>query len=139
MNEAGVPSVINGAYYQYTLLSLEAYNYHKRIFNQNTKDKFNITEDWPLFVWSNDRNSSFDSFEDCLASWEDKAAKDPSIDLQKVFKFEVPDARDRNKMESMEEYRHDAMNIELYSHIEDQFECSGMCKPALFYFGRPIS
>ena len=33
-NSEGVPSVLSGAYYEYTLLSLQAYNHHKRIFDK---------------------------------------------------------------------------------------------------------
>ena len=29
--------------------------------------------------------------------------------------------------------------MEQYAHIEDLFGCSGMCRPSLFYYGRPIS
>ena len=31
------------------------------------------------------------------------------------------------------------MHMEQYAHIEDLFECSGMCEPGLFYYTRPIS
>lgn len=72
-NADGVPTILNGAYYQYTLLSLQAYNYHERIFDQSVKDYYNITEDWPFFVWSTNRNESFTSFAECVASWEVKA------------------------------------------------------------------
>ena len=30
-------------------------------------------------------------------------------------------------------------NLELYQELEDEYECSGMCRPGLFYFGRDIS
>lgn len=33
----------------------------------------------------------------------------------------------------------DINNVNLYAHIEDLFECSGMCKSSLFYFGLPIT
>lgn len=138
-NEAGISTTRNDAYYKYTQLSLEAYSYHKRIFSQNTKDYYNLTDEWPLFNWSTDRAKSFESFEECLSHWEDKAAADSSINLKEIFKFEFPDVRDSEKMESYYEYGHDLKHIEQYSHIEDLFECSGMCRPALFYFGRPIS
>lgn len=28
---------------------------------------------------------------------------------------------------------------ELYQFLEDDFDCSGMCHPSLFYFGNPTS
>ena len=92
-NEAGIATTLNDAYYAYTQLSLQAYTYHKRIFSQNTKDYYNITEEWPLFQWSTDRANSFESFEECLAHWEDKADSDPKINLKEIFKFDVPEVR----------------------------------------------
>jgi hypothetical protein len=88
-------------------------------------------------VWSTDRTKSFESFEECLAHWEDKAESNSTINLKEMFKFEFPDVRDEKK--GPYEYAHDLQHIEQYSHIEDLFECSGMCRPALFYFGRPIT
>ena len=29
-------------------------------------------------------------------------------------------------------------HIDLYQELEDDYECSGLCQPALFYFSRPI-
>ena len=81
-NQEGVPTTINDAYYQYIQLALEAYNHHERIFSNTTKEYYSINEDWPVFVWSTDRNSSFTSFQECLAYWETKAEEDPSIDLR---------------------------------------------------------
>ena len=138
-NSEGVPTVLGGAYYEYTLLSLQAYNYHERIFDQNVKDYYNITEDWPFFVWSIDRNNSYTNFAECVSDWEEKAALNSTIDLKEIFKFEVPDERDNKKRESYSEYANDLMHIEQYAHIEDLFQCSGMCKPALFYYGLNIS
>ena len=110
-NSEGVPTVLGGAYYEYTLLSLQAYNYHERIFDQNVKDYYNITEDWPFFVWSTDRNTSYTSFAECVSAWEDKAALDSTIDLKEIFKFEVPDERDKKKRESYAEYANDLKHI----------------------------
>ena len=106
-NEAGVSTTLNVAYYKYAQLSLEGFSFHKRIFSQNTKDYYNMTQEWPLFVWSTDRANSFESFEECLGSWEEKAAANSSINLKEMFKFEFPDTRDKKEMESYSEYAHD--------------------------------
>ena len=69
-----------------------------------------------------------------------KAQADPSIDIKELFGYlvsEVPDVR--HKSEDGQQYWLDLENVSLYAHIEDLFECSGMCRPSLFYFGLPIS
>ena len=30
-------------------------------------------------------------------------------------------------------------SVKMFASIEDQFECSGMCRPALFYYSLPIN
>ena len=86
-----------------------------------------MTEEWPFFVWSTNRNESFTSFAECAAHWELKASKDPSIDLKEIFKFELPDELDRKKRGSPEGMLDDLLHMEQYAHIEDLFGCSGMC------------
>lgn len=95
--------------------------------------------EWKSFVWSQDRDNSYESFVECLTDWEMKAQADSSIDVAALFNFESspPDVKHKNDLE--QQYWMDLKNVNMYAHIEDLFECSGMCRPSLFYFGLPLT
>ena len=90
-------------------------------------------------MWSDDKDKSFNSFQECLEHWEYESQLDSSIDVAEMFSFksEVPDVRAEDESEG--QLFLDSQDVNLYAHIEDLFECSGMCQPSLFYFGLPIS
>jgi len=91
------------------------------------------------FVWSNDKSKSFLSFEECFESWQEKAENDPKIDLKKMFNLKVDMPNLRRRRSVHQAISADLLQIEMYAEIEDMFDCSGMCRPALFYFGRSIN
>jgi hypothetical protein len=37
------------------------------------------------FTWTSDREKGFDTMEDCVDSWVEKAKKDKRVDLKRVF------------------------------------------------------
>ena len=38
--------------------------------------------------WTKDNKTGYESFDDCYADWEEKAEKDPSINLLDIFKID---------------------------------------------------
>jgi hypothetical protein len=36
-------------------------------------------------VWTTDRERAYESFWECFEAWEERAAKDPKIDMKKLF------------------------------------------------------
>ena len=69
------------AWYKYSELPQEQYNFHKRIFSQARKENLNINANWTIFEWSFDKENSFETFDQCKIHWNEKSEKDPSIDL----------------------------------------------------------
>ena len=98
-----------------------------------------MTEDWPFFVWSTNRSESFTNFAECAVHWEKKKMVDPSLNLTEIFKFKLPNELDRKGRGDPKGIMDDLLHMDQYAHIEDLFECSGMCQAGLFYYSRPIS
>jgi len=84
-----------------------------------------MSQNWTLFEWSFDRENSFESFDECYLSYASKAQDDPSIDLNELFKSRV-------RMLG-------SFPLAFYTKMEEMFQCSGMCRPALFYHSLPVS
>ena len=113
------------AWMGYSELPQKDYNFHHRIFSQARKDRLNITADWPIFEWSFDKETSFESFNQCYDSWKSKAQKDSTIKFDELF---YTDSILRG-----------SSLLSFYTQAENIFECSGMCRPALFYHTLPIT
>lgn len=92
------------------------------------------------FVWSIDRSKSYESFMECYKDYEaKKKAGNDAIDLEELFSTKTyVDEKDRRNGNgyTMPERIED---LEIYLGIEDMFDCSGMCRPSLFYFGKNIT
>ena len=100
------------------------------------------------FYWTSNSAVTFMAFEDCFVDWVMKKEKDPSIKLNEVFgisedelKAQMEFARTRpigatNKNLSF--MRAFNQNFKLMLELEDEHECSGMCRPGLFYYGRDV-
>lgn len=106
--------------------------------------------DVPLYFTEN-ANKGFVSFMECLMHWEKKANKDKSIKLEEVFKVSesVYDRKPEFIAFDTNVMKNDGFNTmyllnhrdewSLYQFLEDEFNCSGICRPGLFYFDNPIS
>lgn len=123
---------------------------HDRTFNKSDTTKLYMRFD-------KDANVAYESFDTCYAAWEEKAEKNSSIDLEEVFQLDTfklrqiggrmthpPGRRGRGRgrrsknFSSLYILKH-FDEIELYEDLEDEFECSGMCKNSMFYFGRDLA
>lgn len=108
-----------------------------------------VTEgDGKIFMnFTDDPKVGFKNFDDCYASWVERAKTDTSIDVDKVFALDAKElwsARPYHPKRGRGDHdvRHHARfilkhlnEIEMYEDLEDEYFCSGMCKSSLFYFG----
>jgi len=102
---------------------------------------------------------------DCYSFYEDQAVNNEKINLAETFKFnktiyesagpafmgqigpwkdggDADFLKDKDKLTTDPDLFYLAKHMqeaELYQFLEDDFDCSGMCRPSLFYFGNPIS
>ena len=121
-------------------LTLDKYN---RTFNSKDKSK-------RFMNFTSDKDVGFSTFDECYEHHQERAKKDPSIKIEEVFKVNIGDLRSRLPEKKGikgrgHRIRDDAAFIlkhfdemELYEGLEDEYNCSGMCKPSLFYFSRPL-
>ena len=95
------------------------------------------------FVWSNDISQSFKTFEDCIRHWyaydsqegeqQLNAKEEFGLSHRQVEKMTGKDAKKLGFSEIMF-----ALHTDLYQEMEDTFGCSGMCRPGLFFFDKPL-
>lgn len=94
------------------------------------------------FHFTRDPSKGVKSYRQCVEKWQQKKKLDPSIDLNKKFGLEddLPDfmvrRQQRRPMYPVELL--DLLQLDMYQEIEDRYDCSGMCRPSLFYFGLSI-
>lgn len=92
------------------------------------------------FVWSTERSKSFESFYECYESWHEKAKNDKTINLNEMFStYEFTEEHERRNRDGGRRRNPVMRQLGWYINLEDELECSGMCRPALFYFGRNIT
>lgn len=72
---------------------------------------------------------TFDTFEDCLEYWEERYEADTTTNISAIF--DVPD--DETEFDMLSNL------VEILFDIEDEFDCSGICKPALFFHAKDIA
>ena len=85
-------------------------------------------------------------------SWVEKSRSDKNIRFADVFGIPGKRMRDYNSgrrsrrgrrgrsgASSLLQTLTSVYDNEFAGEIEDEFDCSGMCRPALFYFTRPLS
>ena len=69
------------------------------------------------FRWSDDRNSSYVSFTECLTDWEEAAAQDVTIDLNSDFNLSSLNVTNVEGGAIIVEAVHE--NINMFASIED--------------------
>lgn len=94
------------------------------------------------FHFTKDPSKGVKTYRECVEKWQEKKRQDPSIDLNKKFGLEddLPDfllRRQRRRPDYQVELL-DLLQLDMYQEIEDTYDCSGMCRPSLFYFGVSI-
>lgn len=134
----------------YTQLPETKMNKHDRTRYETASDESLA----PMVFYDDKGKPAFDNFEQCYDYWLDLKEEDDSIDLLKKFKISdniinnglgrpffgkkhdgVRIAHDMSDLEFLKLWN----EIEIYSLLEENLQCSGMCSPSLFYFSRDIS
>ena len=122
------------AYSQYNQLFSDYLEIYGRVFHD-----YEARENTDLipFNWTTDQSASYENFLQCLDAWEAAAETDPTINLVEEFNFTALD--ESGTKTDIIEFEEERKDLKLYALAEDSFDCSGMCMPSLFYFGRNIS
>ena len=94
-------------------------------------------------VFSNDRLNSYTSYSECLRGWVKKSLNNPSINVAKMMK-KAAGIEDKKAIEVLKDDdesidREMKIDISVYNDFENAFKCSGMCRPALFFFNLKIT
>ena len=84
------------------------------------------------FVWEKDRSKSFETFKECY-----ELTKQINHSEFKTFKYKTEQNRRERNGEIQEDIKMDDLLALL--KLEDKFNCSGMCRAALFYFDKNIN
>jgi hypothetical protein len=99
--------------------------------------------DFDPLVFSSDRRNSYTSYSDCLRGWVMKSLSNPSMNVSKMMKKAagIEDKKAVEVLKDDDESIDRDMNIDIsvYNDFENAFQCSGMCRPALFFFNLKIT
>lgn len=124
------------AAYKYSQIRPEFLYAHRRKYSPEDARRFDH------FHFTKDPAKGVKSYRECVEKWQEKKRQDPSIDLNVKFGLtdDLPDfvVRRQKRMPGLEIELLDLMQLDMYQEIEDLFDCSGMCRPSLFYFGLSI-
>ena len=124
------------AYFKYDQLSEIYLQQYGRVFD--AADAYGT--DYIPFKWEQDRTKSYESFWECYHMYEKMAESDSTIDLDEKFQVpEDPKHKGGKGRKGKGKNRRLMKDIKVYLEMEDQFNCSGMCRKSLFYFGRNIT
>lgn len=116
--------------------------------------------------WTRNTYEGYKSFMDCYQHWEEMAEKDPNkYKLEEIFKIDTKAygkdvkpfkgpmgstykvEKDKLKIDNPDRIDKEGSSSYLWAHrnefsvyqlLEDDYNCSGMCYPGVFYFSNPI-
>lgn len=92
-------------------------------------------------VFTDDKERGFKTFKKCVSYYK-KLANEPNanITLDEIFEIKyIPDQGGERSRYTPDKFTMANLETELIANIEEKFECAGMCKKSLFYFGRDIT
>ena len=93
-------------------------------------------------IWDTDRSKSFESFLECYIAWKANARHDPEVEkyFDKMFTSrKFSNEKDRRKRRGPPPIKTDMLTLGSLMIMEDEFDCSGMCRASLFYFSKNIT
>lgn len=107
---------------------------HNRTFNVDDKTKS------PMVYTKDLKALSFKTFDACYSWYLNESRYNVSYNVDTVFKVDIEGggaSRILHKGSEKETLR-DKTEMKMYDKLEKTFECSGMCEPGLFYFGKEL-
>jgi len=93
-------------------------------------------------IFSNDKENSYTSYTDCLRTWVKRSFTDKEKNVIESMK-KAAGKYENKALESLNHGHKDSLDYEVdmsvYNDFERSFKCSGMCRPALFFFDLKIT
>ena len=110
-------------------------------FGRTNLNNSPATAELSPLTWTTDLQSGFNSFMQCYQHWQDKKQRDPSLNLTDIFRLRTK--RYRNSVgqpfrgtderiewdEGLDFFLTHQGEFDLYQILEDDYNCSGMCRP----------
>jgi len=110
---------------------------NEQTLNVHNRTMKNKTEYIPM-VFSKNEAESFKSFADCFNTYKandegdiNEFSREFDLDYITTNRSDVIRHAMRNELE--------VLNLDLFSKIEEEYDCSGMCESALFYYSKSTS
>ena len=99
--------------------------------------------------YTSNKSEGFISFDECYEHHINRVKENKNLSIEEIFKVDIGDLRshlpEKKGLRGGHRIRDDLTyilrhfdEIEMYEALEDEYKCSGMCKPSLFYFSRPL-
>lgn len=132
--------------------SLIKYQQNSKIIVEDHGRTFDDFDRTRLFMnFTTNKDIGFKSFDECYAHWTKKVNESKgSLSIEQVFKIEIEDLvahlpeikeiiGDHHIKEDSRYILSHFKEIEMYQALEDEYQCSGMCKTSLFFFGKELN
>ena len=99
--------------------------------------------------FTSERQVGFYSFDECYNYYNNKSKYKEGLPPEQIFKVDIGDLKAHLPEEILEDHSDGVRNnigfilrhfdeMAMYESLEDEYMCSGMCNPSLFYFKRPL-